>query len=192
MGRTTRFRVQVIAWTTTILFVLFGIIGNGPSTYRYAFLFLTPVLWAAYYLRHKLHLDLAGFTLFSCALLLHDLGAFGAYQQSFFGIRFDTYVHFFFGFAVAFVLVNALHRTLELAGLQLWIFSILVLLGLSAVHELIEYASTLMLGPERGMLKINDPDKFDTQKDLLNNLVGGLLALLCRARGRQPEKHPAS
>jgi uncharacterized membrane protein YjdF len=44
---------------------------------------------------------------------------------------------------------------------------------------LIEYASTLMLGPEKGMLKLNSPDaKTDTQKDLLNNLLGTLLALL--------------
>ena len=51
-------------------------------------------------------------------------------------------------------------------------------LKLGAIHELIEYASTLMLGPEKGMLKLNSPDaKTDTQKDLANNLLGTLVAL---------------
>ena len=30
---------------------------------------------------------------------------------------------------------------------------------------------------DKGMLKLNDPDKFDTQKDLGNNFLGSLVAL---------------
>lgn len=52
-----------------------------------------------------------------------------------------------------------------------------VILGFGAIHELIEWASTMILGPERGMLKANDADPFDTQKDLFNNLLGTLLAM---------------
>ena len=56
--------------------------------------------------------------------------------------------------------------------------TVIVILGLGGIHELIEYGSTLVLGPEKGMLKLNSPDaKTDTQKDLLNNTLGALLAL---------------
>ena len=49
--------------------------------------------------------------------------------------------------------------------------------GLGALHEIVEVASTLALGPKMGMFKMADPDELDTQKDLLCNLVGGLTAL---------------
>ena len=189
-GTEKRRAYLIIGSIATLLFLLFGIIGNGPSTYRFAILFLGPLLWAAYFLRHRLFIHPAGFALFAAALLMHDLGAFGAYQKVFFGVQFDTVVHFFFGFVVAVLLARALRFGFTLSGWQLWIATILVMLGLSAVHELIEYASTLLLGPEKGMLKINDPDKFDTQKDLLNNLLGTCLALFLSqcARRFQPRK----
>ena len=180
-----------------ILSVIVGLAESGTvswltiaQTAGFAILFLGPLLWAAYFLRHRLSIHPAGFALFAAALLMHDLGAFGAYQKVFFGVQFDTVVHFFFGFVVAVLLARALRFGFTLSGWQLWIATILVMLGLSAVHELIEYASTLLLGPEKGMLKINDPDKFDTQKDLLNNLLGTCLALFLSqcARQFQPRK----
>jgi uncharacterized membrane protein YjdF len=33
------------------------------------------------------------------------------------------------------------------------------------------------LGPEKGMLKLGDADYFDTQKDLMNNLLGAITAV---------------
>jgi uncharacterized membrane protein YjdF len=50
-------------------------------------------------------------------------------------------------------------------------------MGVGALHELMEWVSTMLLG-SKGMLKLNDPDKFDTQKDLGNNFLGTLTALL--------------
>jgi uncharacterized membrane protein YjdF len=53
----------------------------------------------------------------------------------------------------------------------------LVVLGIGAVHELMECGTTVILGPEKGMLKLRPDQPFDTQKDLLNNLLGALAAL---------------
>jgi len=39
----------------------------------------------------------------------------------------------------------------------------------------------MALGSERGMLKTLADDPYDTQKDLLNNLLGTLLSLACRS-----------
>lgn len=177
MGAGNRSTFQTVAWTATAIFILFGIVGDGPSTYRFAVLFLGPLLWAVYFLRQYLHIHPVHFGIFAAALVFHNLGAFGTYRQAFLGIQFDTYVHFVFGVAGTLLVARTIRFRLGLEGWQLWIGAILLILGLSAVHELIEFASTLMLGPEKGMLKINDPDKFDTQKDLLNNLVGAILAL---------------
>ncbi|HTD67125.1 MAG TPA: hypothetical protein VK846_11410 [Candidatus Limnocylindria bacterium] len=59
-----------------------------------------------------------------------------------------------------------------ITGWRLWLTVTLGILGFGAIHELIEYFSTLAMGPERGMLKTLADDPYDTQKDLLNNLLG--------------------
>jgi hypothetical protein len=41
-----------------------------------------------------------------------------------------------------------------------------------------EYVTYLLLGEERGMLKPHTSYFFDTQRDLLNNLLGTLTALM--------------
>ena len=66
------------------------------------------------------------------------------------------------------------------------------LLGFGAIHELIEWASTLALGPGRGMLKFRADDPFDTQEDLFNNLLGSILALTLYALPRKKSPPPTS
>jgi hypothetical protein len=174
---------KFIAWVTTGLIVLFGLAGHGPSTYRYAILFLGPLLWGVYFARERLHIRAWQFGVFAAALLLHDLGAFGMYGHYYWNLEFDTYVHFYFGFAGGLIVARALRFNFGLDGWKLWAGTVLVIMGIGALHELLEWASTMLLG-SKGMLKLNDPDKFDTQKDLGNNLDGCLLSLLVYSCGR--------
>ena len=179
-----------IAWVTTGIFVLFSIVGTGPSTYRFAVFFLAPVLWGIYLARKTLCIHPLHFGVLAAAFVLHNLGAFGAYRQFYFGLEFDTYVHFFFGFAGGLIVARALECNLAFTGWKLWVGAALLILGMGAIHELVEYVSTLILGGEKGMLKTNDPDQFDTQKDLGNNLMGSLVALLLIQIGSR--RKPAS
>jgi uncharacterized membrane protein YjdF len=184
---------KTIALVTTTILVLISLISKGPATYRYAFLFLVPMLWAVYFLRARLHIHSCHFAIFATALVLHDLGAFGSYGQIYYGLEFDTYVHFYFGVAGGFIIARSLRGCFGLVGWQLWVGTVIVILGLGAIHELIEYASTLIMGPEKGMLKLNSPDaKTDTQKDLLNNLLGTLLALTLYSLYRAARPQTAS
>jgi uncharacterized membrane protein YjdF len=170
---------KTIAWVTTAIFAIITLVANGPATYRFAILFLAPMLWAVYFLRHRLHIHACHFAIFATALVLHNLGAFGMYHEKYLGLEFDMYVHFYFGVAGGFIVARALRISFDLVGWQMWVGTVIVILGLGAIHELIEYASTLMLGPEKGMLKLNSPDALtDTQKDLVNNLLGTLVALM--------------
>lgn len=166
-----------MAWAATGIFVVITFLGDGPSTYRFAIFFLAPLLWCVYLLRERLHIHPCHFAIFAGALVLHNLGAFGSYRERYLGIQFDIYVHFVFGIAGGFIIARALKHCYSVRDWKLWPGTVLLLLGIGAIHELIEFASTLMLGPEKGMLKINSPEKFDTQKDLLNNLLGALAAL---------------
>jgi uncharacterized membrane protein YjdF len=174
-------RFKLIAWVTTCLMIIFGLVGHGPSTYRYAILFLGPFLWGIYFARQRLHLHPAHYALFAGVLLFHDLGAFGAYGKFFFDLEFDTYVHFIFGVAGGLLVARALRFAFGLTGWKLCVGTVLLISGIGAIHEIMEFISTLILGGEKGMLKLNDPDKFDTQKDLCNDLVGSLVAAVCYA-----------
>ena len=174
---------NLIAWVATGLIALFGVIGHGPSTYRFAVLFLGPLVWGVYLVRERLHILPWQFAIFASAVLLHDLGAFGMYHHYYFNLEFDTYVHFYFGFAGGLIVARALRLNFGLHGWKLWVGTVLVIMGIGALHELLEWASTMLLG-SKGMLKLNDPDIFDTQKDLGNNLDGCLLALLFYTCGR--------
>ena len=77
----------------------------------------------------------------------------------------------------ALIVARGLREGAEIGGWKVWLATVLCVLGLGAIHELIEFASTLSLGREMGMYKMDDPDQFDTQKDLFNNLLGTLAGL---------------
>ncbi len=55
----------------------------------------------------------------------------------------------------------------------------MMVLGISAAHELYEYGGAILLGEGDGVLFIGagDIDEWDTQKDMLNNLIGSITAL---------------
>ena len=171
----------VISVIATLLMIALSAAAKTGSTYRYSFLFLSAAMWTVYALRRRLYLRPFHVGLIASALLLHNLGVFGFYRREFLGLQFDTYVHFYFGFCGGFILSNGLAVGYGLRGWRLWLATTFGILGMGAIHEMIEWASTLTLGPERGMLKTLAEDPYDTQKDLFNNMLGTLLSLACSA-----------
>ena len=172
----------LIGSVTTLIMIGLSAFAAAPgSTYRYSFLFLGAMVWAIFAVRRKLSLQPFHFVLLCSALLLHNLGVFGFYRREFFTLQFDTYVHSYFGFCCAFAVAHGLRFGYHISGWRLWVAVTLGILGFGAIHELIEWASTMALGPERGMLKALADDPYDTQKDLLNNFLGTELSLLISA-----------
>jgi len=168
--------MKIIGLLATFIFIIISFLARPGSTYKFSFLFLSAVLWGIYALRRKIFLHQFHFALLSSALLLHNLGAFGCYQRHYLSLEFDFYVHFYFGFVGGLIFYRAFHHYFRLSGWKLCLAVIIFILGIGGIHELIEYASSLAMGPEKGMLKYLQNDPFDTQKDLLNNLLGALLA----------------
>jgi uncharacterized membrane protein YjdF len=155
------------------------------AKYRYAALFLVPFLWGVFAFRRPLHLHPFHFALLALALALHGLGALGFYAREFHGLAFDTYVHAFFGLVGALLLERAFRLGRALHGAGLWIATLLFVLGLGAVHELGELATTLALGQEMGMYHRGNADDLDTHKDLANNGLGALVGLGASAAWRR-------
>ena len=166
-----------IGGVATILFAAVSFAASEGSTYRVSFIFLSLLLWLAYALRQRLVLHPFHFALYASALLLHNLGAFGLYRSAFAGLEFDFYVHTWFGVVAGLILRRSLHHHFQFRGWKLWGAVILVVLGLGAIHELMEFSTNLLLGPEKGMLKPEVAGPFDTQEDLAHNAFGTFIAL---------------
>jgi uncharacterized membrane protein YjdF len=164
-----------VAGVTFAVMIGISLAAAPGSTYRWSFLFLGVCVWALFALRHRLCLTPVTFGLLSSALLLHNLGAFGFYRREFGGLEFDTYVHLYFGLCGAAAMRGLFVCYGSMSGAVLWASVVVGILGLGAIHEMIEWASTLVLGPERGMLKNPALDPYDTHQDLFNNMLGALL-----------------
>ena len=182
----------IIAAVASALIVLIAAVGRLPN-YRVAPALLLPLLWGAVALRRRLHLRPLPLALFAAALVLHMLGAFGFYQRAFFGLSFDIYVHFYFAFAGAVVLHGFFAHAVP-PDAPRWAVDVTTLrfmMGFGALHEIMEYGTYLALGEQRGMLKPSTSYFFDTQRDLLNNLLGTLTALVLTALVRAAARSDA-
>ena len=177
VGRSER----LVAWTASLAFVLVSLVPHGGvAKYRFSFLFLVPILWGVYALRRRLSIRPLHFALFALALLLHDLGAFGAYSWSVIGLQFDWCVHFLFGLVGGLIVARALEAQFGARGFGLGLLVVLVIAGIGGLHEIVEAASTRYLGKDLGMLYIGADNPYDTQEDLLGNVLGACAALALR------------
>jgi len=169
--------VALIGLLFSITFVVIAIFAKLP-TYRVSPAFLIPILWTPFFLRRWLRLNPVHYFLFAIALLLHDLGAFGLYQKEVLGKSWDIYVHFYFAFAATFIFYRALEYHLELRPWQTAFFTLMFIMGAGGLHEVMEYTSFLLLGEEKGMLKPHTAYFLDTSRDLMNNFLGCMSALI--------------
>ena len=168
--------IACIASAVLVAISLF--LAEGGSTYRWSFAFLMPLIWAVYFWRHSLALVPWHFAAFAIAIIIHDLGTFGFYKKMFFGLRFDSYLHFMFGLVGGLILFRAAVERLALSRKFLVVAVPIFILGIGGIHEMFECFTTILLGPERGMLKMHPDQPFDTQKDLMNNTLGAILAVV--------------
>ena len=169
--------LRSIAIVASVLIVIIAATAKIP-TYRINPIFLLPLLWAPYWLRRRLFLNALAYSMFAIAILLHDLGAYGWYQSGPLPFSWDILVHFFFPIPVMLIMHAAIGGNFPV--LRRWhvvIASLLFMMGLGALHEIMEYGSYLLLGEEKGMLKPGRSYFFDTQRDLTSNLLGALTAL---------------
>jgi uncharacterized membrane protein YjdF len=78
---------------------------------------------------------------------------------------------------------------LGVRGVAAGLLTVLTVAGMGAVHEIVEAGSTAVLGAETGMLHVGPEDPYDTQQDMLNNVLGAALragAAADRARAEGP------
>jgi uncharacterized membrane protein YjdF len=183
-----------VAWSATAVLCAVSLAGGSVAKYRWSALFLVPLIWIVFLLRARLALRPLHFALFAVAVLAHDLGAFGWYQRRLLGLEYDWLVHFFFGVVGGLIVADALQLRLGVRGLALGLLTVLTVTGMGGLHEIVEAGSTAVLGAENGMLHLGPEDPYDTQQDMLNNVLGSALALGLRriGGGRERERRQQS
>ena len=149
------------------------------SHYKYDQIICLLLLVFMYRIRTRIFLYWLHYFLFGLFLVMHGLGMYQLYESYPLGVEYDYWVHGYFGLVFSLIL----SRMFVAKGMSIWSampLTIVSVLGVSAAHELYEYAGALLLGQGEGVLFIGagDLDEWDTQKDMLNNLIGGLLGLL--------------
>jgi len=150
------------------------------SSYVWDTVVLLVLLVAVYNYKERLDLHAFHFFLFGIFLVFHNFGVFGLYDSYYFGIEFDTYVHFYFGLVSMLILNRTYDKWIKLDDKRLKYFALVTLiLGMSALHEILEYAGGVLLGEGMGFLKAgtSDIEMWDTQTDMRNNLFGGMVVL---------------
>jgi uncharacterized membrane protein YjdF len=167
---------RLIAIAASLAIIGMAVFATKP-TYHAAPFFLIPAIWGVFLFRRKLKLTAPIFAFFCSAILLHMLGAFGWYQQSPLPFSFDILVHFYFPLVIALAVYGALAGNFPIRHFHALVITFFIIMGLGAMHEIMEYGSYLLLGEETGMLKPTTGYFFDTQRDLTSNLAGLLVAL---------------
>lgn len=178
--------MKIILIINTIVLIGFGIysirIGSHFIVDSILSLFVFYIL---YFLRKKINLNAFHYFLFAILLIIHNLGAvsygestsfYGAFP---FGVEYDYWVHSYFGFVASLILYKTFHYYKFYSPYFLMVGIIVIILGFSAFHELLEFAGAVTLGKGEGILFIGagDLDEWDTQKDMLNNVIGGIIGL---------------
>lgn len=165
------------------------------SRYKWDFLAIMVLFLAVYLIRKKIDLQATPFAMFGVFLFLHFAGMFGWYSSYPLGMEYDHWVHGFFGFIAALMVLRAYHYYGVYPAGFIPIAATAVILGFSALHEIFEYGGAMLLGEGEGVLFVGagDLDEWDTQKDMLNNLIGAIVGLIVfySVRGGLKKPNPA-
>ncbi len=155
------------------------------SRYAYDIPMVLILLLLVFDLREKIYLHWSHYFLFFCFLMVHAVGLYGTYDWYPFGVEYDYWVHGFFGFVSTLMITEYFERSGWVSRRAAGLAALVLVLGISAAHELYEFAGAMLLGEGEGVLFIGagDLDEWDTQKDMLNNVIGSLIALGLSAGG---------
>lgn len=136
------------------------------------------ILLVIYLLEDKIKLSNLGFSLLGALFIFHNLGVFGLYNLSFLNIGYDKYLHFFSGIALAKLSFDFIGEGKSKTKKVVYVLILVLIFGL--LHEAIESLGNLIFGKGEGFIFIGPGDlgTFDSYKDLLSDLLGGLFGLI--------------
>ncbi len=154
-------------------------------------LIAAPILWFSYNKFQFSHL--VYWCIFLHALILIVGGAYsyarvpaGFWVQELFDLSrnpYDKLGHFFQGFAPVLIAREILLRNQIIkTGKMLAFICICIVLAISAVYELLEWAAALAMGQGAEEFLGTQGDEWDSQSDMFLAMIGGIVGLLVFSR----------
>lgn len=191
------YRSQYLAAASIMLAALLAISGIRPydrTTWIlevFPVIIALPVLWAGY--RRFPLTTLLYVCIFFHALVLITGGVYtyarvplGFYIADFFHLSrnpYDKIGHFFQGAVPALAAREIFIRGQYVRGRNMLAFIVIcVVLAISAMYELIEWAAAIMLGQGADEFLGTQGDPWDTQSDMLFALIGAITVLILLSR----------
>lgn len=134
-------------------------------------------------------LSSVSYTLMAIFLSMHIVGSHWTYAEVPFGDdlgrwlgiernMYDRLVHFSFGLLLAYPIREIFARVADAKGFWGYYFPFDVVLSLSALYEIMEWITGLIVNPAAGVAFLGaQGDYWDTQKDMACAAVGALIAM---------------
>jgi putative membrane protein len=150
------------------------------------FIFIPIILLLAKYFK----LSNLSYTLITAFLILHVIGSHFTYSEVPFGYllqqwfnadrnMYDRLVHFSFGLLLSYPLREVLMRVSRMKGVWAYYFPIDIAAAFSALYELIEWGTVVVVSPEAGAAFLGTQgDIWDAQKDMLMAIIGSIVAMV--------------
>lgn len=111
----------------------------------------------------------------------YALVPFGDWLEGFFGLtrnHYDRIIHFLFGFLLAYPLREVYVRVGNYKGIWALVAPVVMVFGLSAVYEIIEWWIAVIFGGDLGIAYLGSQgDVWDAQQDMLLAGLGSIIAM---------------
>lgn len=149
-----------------------GYFASGRMGMVYDALISIGVLALFWKIYSRLNQDTTSCFFFIFALILHNLGL---YSTSPLGIRFDHYMHFVGGFAVAIIADRIL--TEKFGAAKRFALIVIFAIGIGAIGEVIEWLGYAILGSGEGFLFYGSGDEGEWRNaifDMIFNSAGAM------------------
>lgn len=170
--------IQIKNTITTIGLVIFLILGiKYAVAHRLDLLMdiaLSIIILAIFHkFYNRLHQDYKSYFFVIFAWILHDLFL---YSHGLFGLKFERYMHFTAGFAIAIFADRLFYEKLSKA--KRFLLLIIFALGIGVIGEFVEYFGYTTLGLGEGLFRYGIGDEGEWGNailDLVSNVTGALV-----------------
>lgn len=134
--------------------------------------------------RKKLKLNPYLYYLLGIALIIHNAGTFGFYNQSPIIVQYDHITHFFAYFVLTLIFYNYFSKKMEFSWFEVALVSLFIVMGIGALLEIWEFIAFLYRSEFLAGLTLDNTDQgrewINSMIDLVYNGAGCISAIILK------------
>ena len=157
------------------------------SEFVFDLIYAAAVIWAFHKSYESLHQDYVSYAFLVFAMTLHNLNL---YASSPLGIKFDHYMHFVGGLAIA--IISDRFFVEKMGKAKKFLLILFFTLGVGALGEIIEWLGFTLLGFGEGMFCHGMGDEIEWSNAIIDMIFNGLGAITIGLFTMNTTKRPPS